>query len=87
MSVTTAAIDTTVVTRSRLREVIARVTECRTAKVFARRTGVSPATVRSWRQGTRSPGAAELIAAMAACEEIEAEVAAMIRERKALLGR
>ena len=86
MSATTTA-DTLVCVRALLRDAIARVTECRTGKHLARAAGVSPVTVRAWRQGTRTPGAAELIAAMAASAELHAEVDAMIRERKALLER
>lgn len=85
MSGATMAVHTDVAIRSRMRDAIRRATECRTSKIFARATGVSPATVRSWRQGTRAPGCEEMIAAMAACDELAREVAAMVEERKALL--
>lgn len=85
--ISTTTADAFVCIRSQIREAIARATDCRTGKRLARAVGVAPGTVRAWRQGARVPGGAELIAAMAACDELHAEIEAMIQERKALIKR
>ena len=69
--------------RSRFREILVRATDCRTGKHLAQSVGVSPATVRSWRQGRALPIDEATIALLAACEELHAEVESLIRARKA----
>lgn len=56
-------------------------------KRAARDIGVSDRTLEGWWQARREPRARDLIAAMAACDALRAEVDALVAERKALLGK
>lgn len=61
---------------------------CRSAmKVAGQACQVSPRTMENWWYARTLPRADDLISAMAACDELADEVARMVAERKAILGK
>ncbi|MDP3417877.1 hypothetical protein [Falsiroseomonas sp.] len=50
------------------------------AKRLARRTQADPRAVQNWMDGVNAPHAAHLVRLMAECDELAAEINAMVRE-------
>lgn len=53
------------------------------AKLIARAASVSPRAAQNWLDGLNAPRAAELLRLMAECEDIAAEINAIVAERRA----
>lgn len=52
-------------------------------KLLARDAGTSPRTAENWLRGNNAPSGENLIALMAECEELAAEVNRLVAERRA----
>ena len=87
MTAATIAVPTSVGIHARFREALVRVTDGRTGKRLARQAGYSPAAVRSWRQGRRTPIDKRVIDLLAASEVLEREFFEMVAERKRVFGK
>lgn len=56
------------------------------AKLLARAAGTTPRTAENWLAGSHAPNGEKLMNLMASCDELAAEIARLVAERKAARG-